>query len=69
MSLITAALNAGAECRIWQVMPGKTIFRASLQWPGADEYVGPIAMTAEDAMLKLEAVVRENTDLRPLLES
>ena len=69
MTLITAALNAGAECRITQVMPGKTIFRASLHWPDSDEYFGPIAMSAEDAMLKLEAVVRENTDLRPLLEA
>lgn len=68
MTLLTAALNAGAECRIAQRVPGKCIFQASLTWPDSDEYRGPIAMTAEDALLKLEAALRENTDLRPLLE-
>lgn len=56
----TCALNAGGRLTVEQVMKGKTIFRAQMDWPGEKPVRGKIAMSTLDALINLEAALTDD---------
>lgn len=56
----TCALNAGGCLTVKQVIKGKTIFRAQMDWPGEQPVRGKIAMSTIGALINLEAALTDD---------
>ena len=56
----TCALNAGGRLTVEQVVKGKTIFRAQMDWPGEKPVRGKIAMSTLGALINLEAALTDD---------
>lgn len=54
---INQALAAGGTLEVKAVLPGKSIFRAVMDWPGEIPVAGKIAMSAETALDNLECAL------------